>query len=313
MFLFVLFVICVSSQQYDAANGNLLQPIDPVHWWAHHIAGGMIRSQTGNQQQPSLEGVWPSSVDWGRPPIYERSKTEGTCFANWFTCSSVHFTFRKELVNDPIPPPFVQFLPELPSDVFEPKATLFATKHQELIEFNKLQTNVTLSIEKITRAFKFTDDWKIEATLDKNGIISFHRGDPSRVQKMGPKSVVETFDCPARRTCIFETWTIHAALTGYCRRRPSMKCGGEEEDICSPLSLVQSSKEIACPIRTHQWADCSQFNDFVWNNCYQQAADKCFGPTAEVCKITTPVLYNDEPLFIVIPRAIPVSSNQLTY
>ncbi|PFH62316.1 hypothetical protein XA68_14176 [Ophiocordyceps unilateralis] len=322
MFLVLFFASCIFCHQFGVSNnvsshGGLIQPldqtfVDSIQWWAHQIASGMIRSRTSSQEQPSLDGIWPTFVDWANPPIYERSSSESACWRNWFTCSSVAFTWRTELVNDPIPPPFEAFLSHLPPELFDPKAKVFATKHRESVESNQLDQSVIMSIESSTRTFKYTDNWKIEANLDNQGNLYFKKGDPSRVKKSGIKNVVETFECPAKKTCTLETWTIHATLTGYCRRRPSVKCGGDETDICFPLSLERASNELYGPVRLHQWGDCEQFNQFVWNNCYRQAADKCFGPTAEACEISTPVLYNDEPLSIVIPRAISASSDSLS-
>ncbi|RDA88509.1 hypothetical protein CP532_6658 [Ophiocordyceps camponoti-leonardi (nom. inval.)] len=321
MLLAAFLTIFVFGPQHGLSNdvypdGEVVQVLEQTFGdegasWAERIAQRMIALHTANHQHPSLHGTWTSVVDVTRPPVSESSITESTCWRNWFTCGSVTFTRRSELINDPFPPPFAVFLSHLPPVSYEPKAKVFATRHQEFQKINHDNESVTLSIHQSTQEIEHTDSWQIVANLDQDGVIHLEKGEPLR-DKKPTSQVTETLDCPPKKTCTFETWTIHATFTGYCRRRPTIQCGDDAKEICFPMNPGRYANELEGPLRIHEWGDCEQFNLFVWNNCYKQAADKFLGPIAEECEMTAPILYEGRPLSAVVSRQIASSSSNLT-
>ncbi|RDA91136.1 hypothetical protein CP533_0434 [Ophiocordyceps camponoti-saundersi (nom. inval.)] len=317
MLLAAFLTICAFSPRHGF--GDEIYPADGIvrvlhgtsadkgSMWARRIADTMIASHTSHHQQPYLEGTWASLVDVMRPPVSETWITEPTCWRNWFTCGHVTFTRRSELINDPFPQQFVSLLSDLPPVSYEPRAKIFATKHLDYEQINHYNQSITVSTHQSTQELKSANVWQVEANLEEDGVIHLHRGKPSGATTTTTK-VVETVECPPGKTCSFETWTIHATFVGYCRRRPTIQCGQGPKEICFPINPGRSSNELEGPLRIHEWADCEQFNQFVWNECYKNAADKFLGPTAEDCEMTAPILYDGRPLSAVISWQIPSES-----
>ncbi|PFH63425.1 hypothetical protein XA68_10015 [Ophiocordyceps unilateralis] len=283
--------------------------------WGKTMAKQMTwtQVQVGNSY-PTVD--WPSAiVDWANPPSFEQRIKEDACDSNWHSCWKAVFTRRTEFIEDPIPEalqPFRHLLTAQPRH----NVSIYATRRAEKYRYHNQDTTYLMGAFKSRPiVHQPPKNWHFVANLvneEGSNDTTLHLSKETSQQPtvQTEYEVVEKMKCPPQSACYMETWTFHVNLSGYCRKRPTVTCGNDDKemDICSPLTLQPEHNQIK-KTRFHAWSSCSQFDEFVWESCFEKSVDICLGPTADECNVSAPIFWNGKPLSIMVAHSVPLSSH----
>ncbi|KAF4589726.1 hypothetical protein GQ602_003615 [Ophiocordyceps camponoti-floridani] len=269
--------------------------------WSKMVTSKMMGDIRQGLIFPTVE-LPEATINWKSPPMMQAIIPEDTCLDNIGSCRNVLFFRREEFVNDPVPAAF-EPLKSLLNNEPRHKVSVFATRKVESFTRNEKDSPFLLRASKSQPILHYpAPNWHMVANLDQGNKLILSNGTARDASFGRAIDVRRQMKCPPKSVCYIETFTFHASLKGFCRKRPTVMCGNENKEInvCNALDMPSRRNQLERGINYHNWSSCDQFDKFIWESCYQEPINKCIGPLAKECQVLAPILWRNRPLSVSV-------------
>ncbi|PHH78850.1 hypothetical protein CDD80_6140 [Ophiocordyceps camponoti-rufipedis] len=269
--------------------------------WTKMVTSKMMDNIKEGLLFPTTE-LPEATVNWASPPMMQEYIPEDTCLDNIGSCRQVQFFRREEFVNDPVPAAF-EPLRSLLNNEPSHKVSVFATRKVESYKRNEDDSPSVLRASKSQPVIHYSaPNWHMVANLDQGNNLRLSNGTARDASFGKAVEVRRHMKCPPKSVCYIETFTFHASLKGFCRKRPTVLCGNDDREInvCKALDMPSHRNQLERGINYHNWSSCEQFDKFIWESCYSEPINKCIGPLAKECQVLGPILWRNRPLSVSV-------------